>query len=85
MLCRRKTSRGQLAWEGDEGRHQQDMQTHDAEVEFQQTRFRQHFAEAAFDHPRFAVEHMVFTVRYNPDCQGDTEGRQHGDHPEQGV
>ena len=63
--CREARS-GQLAGKGDKGRHQEDVQTHNAEVKLQQAWLNQHFAEAALYHSRFTVEDVVFAVRDDP-------------------
>ncbi|MNP25882.1 hypothetical protein D3C76_1187080 [compost metagenome] len=66
MLSRREAGCCQLAGQGDERRHQQNVQTHNAEIEFEQTRFDDDFTEAAFHHARFAVQNVIFAVRYDP-------------------
>jgi len=85
VLCRRETCCGKLTGQGDKGGHQQNVQAHNAEVQLKQARLGDDFAEAAFDHPGFTVQDMVFTVRHNPQRECDPDGCQHGYHPEQGV
>ena len=51
VLSRRETCSGKLAGQGDKGRHQQDVQTHNAKIELEQAGFNNHLAEAAFYHP----------------------------------
>ena len=85
MLGGRKASSLQLAGQRDKGRHQHDVQAHDAKVELQQAWFHQYFAKAALHHPGFAVEHVVMAVGHHPQGEQDADGRQNGDHPEQGV
>ena len=66
VLSRRETRCGKLAGQGDKGRHQQNVQTHNAKIQLKQARLDNHFAEAAFYHAGFTVEDVVFAVRHHP-------------------
>ena len=66
VLGGRETGGFQLPWQGHKGGHQHDMQAHNAEIELQQFGLRQHFAEAAFYHARFAVQHVAGAIGNDP-------------------
>ncbi len=61
------------------------MQTHNAKVEFQQPRFRQHFTETAFHHSGLTIKYVSATVGHNPNGQRNAGRCQNSDHPEQRV
>ncbi|MNH48304.1 hypothetical protein D3C79_1120400 [compost metagenome] len=57
------------------------MQTHDAEIQLEQTGVAQHLAEAAAHDARFSVQHVVVGGRHDGESNHDTGQGQHGNHP----
>ncbi|MNH22362.1 hypothetical protein D3C79_822170 [compost metagenome] len=81
MLARRQAGFFHRQRQRHEAGHQQDMQTHDAEIQLQQTGVAQYLAEAAAHDARFTVQNVAVGGRHDRKSNHDTGQGQHGNHP----